>query len=58
MKYLLIKNETVENVIVWDGISNYDPGDYLLEPCPESVGIGWTRINGVWQEPQQEEQPK
>lgn len=43
------------NCIVWDGISEYNPGDGLaveLVPSGSFAGIGWTRISeGEWQEP-------
>ena len=55
MNWLVIRNDRVVNVIVWDGISPYDPGDGIeLVPSDDTpgVGIGWTRIDGTWTAPE------
>jgi len=43
------------NCIVWDGESEYNPGDGLaveLVPAGSFAAVGWTRISeGEWQEP-------
>ena len=55
MNWLAIKGDRVVNVIVWDGISPYDPGDGIeLVPSDDTpgVGIGWTRnADGTWTAP-------
>lgn len=40
--YALVKNGIVENVVAWDGVSEYDPGpEYTLVETAEAA-IGWT----------------
>jgi hypothetical protein len=50
--YALINKgtNTVDNVIVWDGISSYNVPDYLVavEITEPNVGVGWKYENGVW----------
>lgn len=44
MNYALIRNNVVENVIVWDGVEPYNPGaDFILVKIENKavVGIGW-----------------
>lgn len=51
--YLVIKNNIVENIIVWDGESEYDPGEgYELVEQVGNEGIGWNRSdNGDFSPP-------
>lgn len=53
MRYALIRNGIVENVILWDGVTNWEPGDGLVAiPCPDWVSIGWSRSHdGAWSPP-------
>ena len=50
MGYAVINLQTniVENAIVWDGVTQWDPPDgYYVEPFGDSVaGIGWSYIQG------------
>lgn len=42
---VLSETNIVVNLVVWDGVSPYNPGDGLrLVPCPENlyIDIGWT----------------
>jgi hypothetical protein len=57
--YAMVNNETnrVDNVIVWDGVSEYAPpeGYTLVEIPPRSEteptpGIGWFYINSAFVE--------
>lgn len=43
-KIALIRNGTVENIAVWDGISEWNPGkEYeLVDVTETAVGIGYT----------------
>lgn len=44
MNYALIRNNIVENLVVWDGVELYNPGaDYILVKVENGavVGIGW-----------------
>jgi len=51
--YLIINNEIVENVIVWDGVSPWSPPDgTTVEPAPVGVGRGWRRVDGQWVAPE------
>lgn len=47
MDYLFINSETsvVENIIIWDGITEWEPpAGYYVELAGESgAGIGWTK---------------
>ena len=56
-KYLVYRITDGEcvNVINWDGVSNYNPGDgYALEVVPAGsyAWTGWKRISeGIWEQP-------
>jgi hypothetical protein len=40
-KYALIKNNIVENIIEWDGVSEFQPPDgYAMIPAEDAVAIG------------------
>lgn len=43
-RYLLIKDDVVVNVTVWDGVSPWDPPEGVtLQLDPGGVGPRWTR---------------
>lgn len=43
MRYAMIRNGLVENIVEWDGVSDWSPGDdYTVIDCPPQVGPGWS----------------
>jgi hypothetical protein len=51
--YLVIKDNTVINTVVWDGVSDWTPPEgTTVELAPAHVGIGWTRVDGEWVAPE------
>ena len=51
--YLVIKDNTVINTVVWDGVSDWTPPEgTTVELAPAHVGIGWTRVGGNWIAPE------
>lgn len=52
MKYALIKDGNVQNIILWDGEGEYDLEDEveMRELHPEAC-IGWSYADGVWSPP-------
>jgi len=56
--YLIIKDEEVQSVIVWDGESLWSPPDgTTVELAPEGVGSKWRRIDGQWVAPERPQTP-
>jgi hypothetical protein len=54
MRYAIVNSETnvVENVIVWDGETEYEPNEgYIVVPASEQVSIGWHYVDGELQAP-------
>lgn len=52
-RYFVIKNETIINIVVWDGISEWaPPADTTIELAVDGIGTGWRRIDGIWTEPE------
>lgn len=52
-KYMLIKNDKVENIIEYDGVSSYAPPQgCALYPYQEGAAIGMDVVDGVVQVPQ------
>lgn len=53
--YAVIQNNTVTNVIVWDGEGEFTlaPGMTLtvIENLPSGVWMGWSLNNGTWSPP-------
>lgn len=42
MRYAVILDNRVVNVVLWDGVTDWHPGDeYTVIDCPDEVGIGW-----------------
>jgi hypothetical protein len=62
MRYLELNSQgVVVNVVVWDGVSHYEPaGIAQLLPCDQHPGIsfGWTKVEGGWIAPPEPEQPQ
>lgn len=49
MRYALICDDEVVNVILWDGEEEYTPAEsYEIIPVTEEVGIGWKRGESGW----------
>lgn len=45
---------TVINIILWDGVTPFDPGEgCTLTPQPGGVDIGWRRAGEGWAAPEQ-----
>lgn len=53
MRYAMIDTSgVVENVIVWDGETDYEPPEGMtLLSCVPEVSIGWTYGNGAFTPP-------
>ena len=42
IRYAMIRNGAVENVVLWDGVSEWTPDDdFDVIDCPPEVGPGW-----------------
>ena len=51
--YLVIKDNTVINAVVWDGVSDWTPPEgTTAEVAPDHVGIGWTKSGSDWIAPE------
>lgn len=59
MLYGIIRDNVIINVIVWNGVTDYNPGPSLtlikMADLPIGCDIGWTNINGTWTAPEQVE---
>lgn len=53
--YFVIRNEEIENVILWDGVSLWSPpeGTTVEEAIP-GIHRGYKRVNGQWVKPEQQ----
>lgn len=50
MLYLIIQDETVINVVEWDGHSDWAPQEgCTVESRTGDEWIGWERVAGTWQ---------
>lgn len=55
-RYALVWDGVVTGIIVWDGVSAYNPGDHLEKVAIDDtseVDAGWTYANGVFAAPPQ-----
>lgn len=54
MRYALVCDGEVVNVILWDGEEEYTPaeGCEIVEVSDE-ISIGWTRVDGEWVAPEE-----
>lgn len=51
-KYAVIRDGKVVNVILWDGKTEYDPGEGVeLVELPAGAGIGWSYVKGEFAAP-------
>ena len=51
MRYAVVLDDEVVNVVLWDGEGEYTPlsgGEAVLVESDSPVGIGWTRVDGEW----------
>lgn len=52
VRYAIIRNNTVENIVLWDGVSKWDPPEgALLVKASELVDLGWTYNEGNFSKP-------
>ena len=53
MTYAAIKDCIVVNVVVWDGVTEYNPGESIELVCIDGIyaGIGWSYADGKFIEP-------
>lgn len=59
-KYAVVNvNNVVENIIVWDGETPYEPGNNasLLNIEELHIGIGWELIDDEWVAPENPAEP-
>lgn len=56
-RYAIVCNNIVQNVILWDGKTDYNPPeDCSLIECSDEVGIGFTYKDGEFHPPPIEEE--
>lgn len=55
MKYAIIKDGTVINVILWDGQTDVGITDQLVELGDNRAGVGWTYDGTTFTAPPEEE---
>ena len=56
--YAVIKNNTVVNVVLWDGESEWAPDNGVAIPAAKGVGIGWLYADGTFTAPAVQEPVK
>lgn len=49
--YAVIENNTVVNVVLWDGESEWSPDNGVAIPAADGVGIGWLYADGTFTAP-------
>lgn len=49
--YAVIENNTVVNVVLWDGESEWSPDNGVAIPAADGVGIGWSYANSTFTAP-------
>lgn len=55
-RYAMIKNGIVENIVLWDGETTWNPGNYqLVDVSGISCSIGMTYNDGIFSEPEAEQ---
>lgn len=56
MHYAIIQDETIVNVVDWDGVSYWNPPEgTTAEPIQGDEWLGWKRVNDAWtQQPEQQ----
>ncbi|MEI9696181.1 hypothetical protein [Atlantibacter hermannii] len=47
----IVKNNTVIDMVLWDGETEWSPEDGAAVPAEEYVGIGWLYKDGVFTNP-------
>jgi hypothetical protein len=56
MRYAIIENGQVVNIILWDGQTTYDSESVpVLIPEDKNVGPGWSYDGTTWTEPEQDD---
>ena len=50
--YAVIENNTVVNVVLWDGESEWSPDNGVAIPAADGVGIGWSYADGAFTAPE------
>jgi hypothetical protein len=53
-RYAMMNGENVENVSLWDGVTQWNPNCEIIALADDSpVGPGWTRDGDEWVAPPQ-----
>jgi hypothetical protein len=59
IRYAIVKDDEVVNVVVWDGATEYAPdGELVALADDEPVGPGWSRVKGEWVAPPESDTPE
>lgn len=55
-RYALIENDEVQNIVLWDGESQFTPTEGKMVKLPESlpVDIGWSYVKNKFKKPKSE----
>ena len=51
MAWAIVIDRRIENIILYDGVSDYTPPAGALEQVPAQAQVGWERVNGAWKPP-------
>lgn len=58
MRYAIVRDDVVENVILWDGEESFEsPDGCELVAVDDDVSIGWTLVDETWTAPDAPEPP-
>ena len=60
MRYLEVNpDNVVVNIVVWDGVSKYEPKGISLVACDDAPGVsyGWRKVDGEWVPPEATDEP-
>lgn len=54
-QYAVVVNDMVTNIVLWDGMAEWEPDEGVAVPLADNANIGWSYVDGKFSPPPEPE---